>query len=329
MRARELASAALLFALMPAAAYAQALPRTKAAIVEFENSPFPYAGDIPDKNIPFLDAVDGDKRGHTTPRGGVYWEGKTYSDRRVLLALPRGFDPRKPSLIVLFFHGNRARLARDVRDRQQLPRQVVESGLNAALIAPQLAFDASDSSSGRFWEPGFFASFLDEAAAKLAALYGKDEARAVFAGAPVVMIAYSGGYQPAAWSIYAGGATERVRGLILLDALYAETEKFDAWLQAKPPAFFVSAYTRFTRGENDALQKMLTEQKLDFKTSLPPKLADASIAFIANGDEVEHEDFVTQAWIGDPVKTMLARVPGYSKFAPLPKPVPLPPARPR
>ena len=307
----------------------EALPRAKAAMVEFENSPFPYRGDIPDKNVPFLDAVDGDRHGHTSPRGGVYWEEKTYSDRHVLLAIPRGFDPRKPSLIVLYFHGNSAKLGRDVRDRQQLPRQVAESGLNAVLVAPQLALDAHDSSSGRFWEPGFFARFLDEAAEKLAALYGRDDARTVFANAPVVMVAYSGGYQPAAWSIYGGGASARVRGMILLDALYAETDKFAAWLAAKPAAFFVSAYTRLTRGENDALQKTLGEQKLDFKTSLPPKLADGSIAFISNGDDVVHDDFVTQAWIPDPVKAMLARVPGFSKFAPLPKAVPLPPPRPQ
>ena len=36
-----------------------------------------------------------------------------------------------------------------------------------------------------------------------------------------VIVAYSGGYLPAVWSVYVGGANERVRGMILLDALYA------------------------------------------------------------------------------------------------------------
>jgi len=296
-------------------AHAQPMPRTKTSLVTFENSPFPYAGDIPEKNVAFLDAVDGDKHGHTAPRGRVYWD-ETYSDRRVLLSVPRGFDPQKPAVIVLFFHGNGARLMRDVNIRQHVPRQVAESGLNAVLVAPQFAVDAFDSSSGRFWEPGFFAQFMQEAAQKLAVLYGKPEAQAVFEHAPVVIVAYSGGYQPAAWSIYAGGATERVRGLILLDALYAETDKFMAWiLAANPPVFFVSAYTRFTRGENEAMQKMLTDKEVKFQMSLPPKLAEGSIAFISNGDEIVHNDFVTQAWISDPVKRLLARVPGFSKTA--------------
>ncbi len=238
--------------------------------------PFPIRGEIPEKNLPFLDAADGNRRGHTSPRGGVYWE-ETYSDRHVLLSIPRGFDPKKPTLIVLYFHGNLAKLARDVRDRQQVPRQVAESGLNAVLVAPQLAVDALDSSAGRFWEPGFFARFLDEAAARLAKLYGNENARATFAHAPVVLVAYSGGYLPAVWSVYAGGANERVRGMILLDALFAESDKVAAWLAARPPAFFVSAYTRSAREENDALQKMLGEQKIKVQTSLPPRLAEGSV----------------------------------------------------
>jgi hypothetical protein len=312
------------FVLMQAAALqpleAQPLPHAKTALVEFDNSAFPYRGDIPEKNLPFLDATDGDRRGHTAPRGGVYWE-ETYNDRRVLLSIPRGFDPKKPALIVLYFHGNLAKLARDVRDRQQVPRQVAESGLNAVLVAPQLAVDALDSSAGRFWEPGFFERFLDEAAARLAKLYGHDSAHAVFANALVVMVAYSGGYLPAVWSVHVGGARNRVRGMILLDALFAETDKLAAWLAAKPPAFFVSAYTKAAREENDALQKMLAEQKVQFQPLLPPRLTDGSVVFIANGDDVVHNDFVTKAWIGDPVKALLARVPGFSRAAPA-KPAP-------
>ena len=113
----------------------------------------------------------------------------------------------------MFFHGNGATLTRDVRNRQQVPRQIVESGLNAVLVAPQFAVDAADSSAGRFWEPGVFAQFLDEAADQLARLHGDARARAVFERAPVVIAAYSGGYHPLAYALAVGGATERVRGV--------------------------------------------------------------------------------------------------------------------
>ena len=142
----------------------------------------------------------------------MLWEDTTYSDRRVLLSIPRGFDLRKPSLIVVFFHGNGATLTRDVRNRQQVPRQIVESGLNAVLVAPQFAVDAADSSAGRFWEPGVFAQFMSEAANQLARLHGDARARAVFERAPIVIAAYSGGYHPLAFVLAVGGATERMRG---------------------------------------------------------------------------------------------------------------------
>jgi hypothetical protein len=299
-------------ALSPLAA--EPLPHAKTALTEFDNSAFPYRGEIPEKGLPFLDVADGDRHGHTSLRGGVYWE-ETYNDRHVLLSIPKGFDPKKPVLIVLYFHGNLATLARDVRDRQQVPRQVAESGLNAVLVAPQLAVDALDSSAGRFWEPGFFARFLDEAAVRLAKLYGHESAHAIFANAPVVMVAYSGGYLPAVWSVYAGGAPSRVRGMILLDALFAESDKVATWLTANPSAFFVSAYTKSARDENDALQKLLLDQKVKFQQTLPTHLAEGSIAFVSNGDNVVHNDFVTKAWISDPVKTLLARVPGFSRAA--------------
>ena len=42
-------------------------------------------------------------------------------------------------MIVVFFHGNGATLERDVRDRQLVPQQISDSGVNAVLLAPQLA----------------------------------------------------------------------------------------------------------------------------------------------------------------------------------------------
>jgi hypothetical protein len=57
-------------------------------------------------------------------------------------------------------HGHGAILARDVRDRQQLPEQISAAGVNAVLVAPQFAVDAADASAGKFWEPDGFKRFL-------------------------------------------------------------------------------------------------------------------------------------------------------------------------
>ena len=298
--------------MLPAIAFAQGpIPATRNALVPFDVSPFPYRGIAPKTGKPFLDVEEGERRGRNTARGGVLWEDATYSDRRVLMSIPRGFDIRRPALIVVFFHGNGAILTRDVRNRQQVPRQIVESGLNAVLVAPQFAVDAADSSAGRFWEPGVFAQFMSEAANQLARLHGDARARAVFERAPVVIAAYSGGYHPLAFVLSVGGATERVRGAFLLDALYGDHDRYLDWLARKPEAFFVSTYGPLVKPQNEEFRKQLTDRGIGFTTNFPPHLVPGINAFLDVGAEVKHNDFVTQAWSADPLKVLLSRVPGY------------------
>ena len=119
----------------------------------FQNSAFPYHGLIPNyqetgKTRPFIDVDDNGRLGHSSPRGGLLWEDQTYNDRTVLLAAPESFDPARPGHIVVFFHGNNATLERDVIARQQIVKQLAESGLNAVLVVPQLAHDAPEFERG-------------------------------------------------------------------------------------------------------------------------------------------------------------------------------------
>ena len=72
------------------------LKAPKSALVEFDVSPFPYEGLVPRTSRPFFDVTDDDgRRGHSS-RAGVLWEDATYSDRRALLFMPKGFDVRRP-----------------------------------------------------------------------------------------------------------------------------------------------------------------------------------------------------------------------------------------
>ena len=281
-------------------------------LASFQNSAFPYHGLIPNyddtgKSRPFLDVDDNGRLGHTG-RGGVHWEDQTYSDRSVLLAAPQSFDPNRPGVIIVFFHGNNATLSRDVIARQQIVRQLADSGLNAVLVAPQLAVDAPDSSAGRFWTPGGFAAFLSEAQAKLGDLY--PHARGAFRRMPVVIVAYSGGYLPAAYSLAVGGDTGRVRGLVLLDALYGEREKFVRWAEGPGRnAFFVSAYSISSKEGNEAVRAELASAGLQTESALPAELTPGVVAFIDAGS-VEHNDFVTSAWGGQPLRDIFSRIGG-------------------
>jgi hypothetical protein len=276
------------------------------AYVEFKNSAFPYHGDVP-AGGPFLNVDENGRLGHQSPRGGVHWENETYNDRHVLVAASPNFDPKAPGVIVVYFHGNNATLARDVVGRQQAPRQVVASRLNAVLVAPQMAVDARDSSAGNFWRAGAFAAFLDEAEAKIARFY-PNATHADFARYPVVIVAYSGGYLPAAFSLAHGGARERIKGVVLLDALYGEPDKFARWIeQERGRAFFVSAYSSSSKPENVALRARLERDGVPTVTGVPATIGSGLVAFVDAGD-VAHEDFVSRAWTSDPLSDLLARV---------------------
>ncbi len=327
MKRRALLLGALL---MPTAAHAQGkTPRKKQAakpaakkpppreaktqLVAFDASPFPYRGFIPDTTRQFLDARDDKRRGHTTSRGDVYWEDTVYSDRRSLLYLPPSFDPARPVLIVLYLHGQGATLERDVVLRQGVPRQVAASGQNIALVAPQLAVDAADSSAGNFWRGGHFAKYLDEAAERLMRLEGNRQSGRSFNLAPVVIVAYSGGYLSTAYALERGGANHRLKGVILMDALYGDEDKFATWFAARRrQAFLLSAYTDSTKEENATLQGLLAKRRIPFARSLPKTLSPGTAAFVATGGLDMHGDFVTRAWASDPLEKALAMIPGYA-----------------
>ena len=290
------------------------LKEAKTQLVAFNASPFPYRSVIPGTTKSFLDARDGKRRGHTTGRGDVYWEETTYSDRRSLLYLPKGFDPSRPVLILLFLHGQGATLERDVVLRQAVPRQVDESGKNIALVAPQFAYDALDSSAGNFWRGGHFARYVDEAAERLMRLYGDRKAGRGFNLAPVTIAAYSGGYLSAAYALERGGANHRVNGLILLDALYGEEPKFASWFAARRrQAFLLSAFTDSTKAENVTLQGLLTKRRIPFTRTVPKALTPGTACFVGpTGGLDMHGDFVTRAWQADPLTQALSRIPGYA-----------------
>jgi hypothetical protein len=282
-------------------------------LAEFDTSPFPYDGLVPGTNTRFLNAPYGKRKGHRSGAGRVYWQDETYRERRVLLHIPKDFDVARPGVIVVFFHGHLAKLGRDVLDRQKVPAQISASGINAVLVAPQFAIDARDSSAGKFWEPGEFSRFVREAAGKLGALHGDARASQVFGSMPVVIVAYSGGYLATSWCLRVGGTQSRVRGVVLLDALYGEVDKFAAWIEKNRTRFFVSAYTSSTEGNNAALKRILAQQKITYETDLSQQKWQRGVTFLSTKPNVEHWDFVTRAWTDYPIKDLLSRLDEYRR----------------
>jgi hypothetical protein len=274
---------------------------------DFETAPFPYHGTVPASGRPFLNVGTEGHGGHVNFLGQVLWESETFSDDRVLLHIPPSFDPKRPAVMVVFFHGHGANLAQDVSDRQQVPEQITAAGVNAVLVAPQFAVNAADSSAGKFWEPNGFKHFLDEAAVKLARMYGDQRTAFTFARMPIVIVAYSGGFAPTLSVLERGGVRSRVRGLVLLDALYGGTGNFADWITHNRSSFFVSSYTPHTAHRNIDLEHLLRKRSVPYSSQLRDGHLQGMVTFLPAGD-VSHRDFVTHAWADNPIKDILLRM---------------------
>ncbi len=279
----------------------------KTTLVDFESAPFPYNGNMPASDRRFLDSGEGANRAHTNFRGRVLKEADVFNDRRALLHIPQGFDANKPGVIVVFFHGHGANLTDDVRDRQLVPQQISTSGVNAVMIAPQFAVNAADSSAGKFWEKDGFKRFMDESAKQFAKLSGDPRTARAFAKMPIVIVAYSGGFGPTLSVLDRGGVNQRIRGIVLLDALYTGAEKFADWIASNRSAFFVSSYTPHTRRLNTELERLLADKSIAYGSELRPNRLPGSVTFLPAGD-ISHRDFVTHAWADYPIRDILVRL---------------------
>ena len=294
--------------LAPTVPYQRPPREDMTTLVSLKSSAFPYFGNNPRTDAPFLNVSNGERRGHRSYSGRVYWQDETFNDNRVLMHVPENFDIRKPGVIVVFFHGNGATLERDVRDRQLVPQQISDSGANAVLLAPQLAVDAADSSAGKFWQPGGLKRFVNESADHLAKLYGDPNAAKAFANMPVIIVGYSGGFVPTAWSLEVGGLGNRVRGVVLLDAVYGELDKFASWIANNRSGFFVSAYTRYTQRHDQELIQMIRDKGIAVSDDMDGPLRPGSVVFVKTPDGVRHRDYVTHAWTDRPVREVLAKM---------------------
>jgi hypothetical protein len=171
-----------------------------------------------------------------------------------------------------------------------------------------MAVDAADSSAGKFWQPGGFKRFMDESAANLARIYGDPGSAKAFANMPIVIVGYSGGFLPTAWSLDVGGISDRVRGVILLDAIYGELDKFASWIENHRSGFFVSSYTHYTAPRDHELMQMLRAKGIAVSEDMDGPLRPGSVKFVETSSGITHRDYVTQAWTKNPIEEVLVKM---------------------
>jgi hypothetical protein len=237
-------------------------------VAELGNAPFPVGPDAVDqrgeKFWHGVDAASGQRYRDLGP-DRRYTEDAVYSDARVLFHAARGFDPAKPFRLVLFLHGHGSEIEATVVRHLDLPGQFDRAEINAVLVAPQLALNAQESVPGKFVEPGRAAAFVDEAELVLRSMLGGDAA--AWRRAPIVIVAYSGGYRTAAQIVGRGGLERRIEGLVLLDAIFADAGTYAAWLaRHHHRAFLYALYTRSSAEETNLLKTSLIERNIAYAT---------------------------------------------------------------
>jgi hypothetical protein len=276
-------------------------------IAELGNAPFPVGpGAVDHRGQPFWHGVEAasGQRFRQLDERRRYTEGAVYSDARVLFHAARGFDPAKPFRLVLFLHGHGSEIEATVARHLDLPGQLDRAGINAVLVAPQLALNAQESVPGKFVEPGRAAAFFDEAQRVLRAALGGDEA--AWRRAPIVIAAYSGGYRTAAQIIGKGGLDARIEGLIMLDAFFADAGLYAGWLARNHHAFLYALYTRSSMEETTALKTTLMERAVAYATRDDGgPLAGIRLIEV----ETPHGEVAQKGPPADPVGALLKRLP--------------------
>jgi len=114
---------------------------------------------------------------------------------------------------------------------------------------------------------------------------------------------------PTAYSLSNGGLKNRVRGVVLLDGVYGQLDKFASWIENNRSSFFISSYTHSTKRHNEELERILTDHDVPFSRELKPDLGRGGVAFISA--DVPHRDYVTHAWVDYPIKDVVSRLGDY------------------
>lgn len=210
-------------------------------------------------------AVGGVTRAESTPLGITLWlnmvhgpfpcAGKPWTDATTIVFVPRHLTRKKPMGLLVHFHGHDGVVGRKIVDHA-LREQVVESGRNVILVAPQGPYSAPDSSGGKLDEVGGFAQFCAElrrilGARKVVKLLGQQSLGSHPSWGRVALSAHSGGYRVLARVLTHGGVP--IDEVWLFDALYGDVPMYRDW--ALQPARRLRSW--FTRGAPEQLNRIL------------------------------------------------------------------------
>jgi hypothetical protein len=160
----------------------------------------------------------------------------------IVAHVPTGYDARGPVHLVLFFHGSdqcalQLASADDVVCKPgegkliggALDARHDDAGTQSIFAVPQFILWGGGS-PGRMAERGYFQSFVSELLGETFAP-GLGGPRALDDLADVTLIGHSAGQMPVRAILDRGDLADKVRNVVLIDALYDDPETYARWLE--------------------------------------------------------------------------------------------------
>jgi len=172
----------------------------------------------------------------------------------------REFRCPPTGVIVVFSTANGATLERDVRDPATRAEQISDARASMRCCWRSTGGRFADSSAGKFLAAGRTQRFVTESSEHLARLYGDPGTAKAFANMPVVIVGYSGGFVPAAWSLEVGGLATRARRVSARRGVMANSTSSHPGSSTTDPAFFQRLYALHQSAFDNELMQMLKEK---------------------------------------------------------------------
>ena len=197
--------------------------------------------------------------GHTY-NNKFYSNEEHYQDSTVLIFIPNYFKPNDSVDYVFYFHGWYNNID-SALVQFNLIEQFYNSKKNAVFVFPEGPKNSPDSFGGKLEEKNRFTDLVNEVNVKLGEIF-----KTQINTGKITLSGHSGAYRIIAYILLNGGLTNKIKNVILFDALYADTDKFTFWID-NFNGKFINIYTDQggTKSESQNLVTCLEGWNIDFK----------------------------------------------------------------
>jgi hypothetical protein len=192
----------------------------------------------------------------------LYDAANHYMDSSVMIVVPAGLKMSATMDLIFWFHGWRNNIDSALY-RYRLASQFLASNRNAVLVLAETARNSPDSYGGKLEQPGTFHGLVEDVLNELK----KEKIIPNKCGTGDILLAgHSGAYRVMARILKNGGV--KISGVALFDALYAETDLFDSWIQSNIANRFFDIYTNEGGTDEESVHMMSRLKKEDMSVAL-------------------------------------------------------------